>query len=140
MTQRLRVARIILIAKGKQIQNQTFHTQAKAHRSRLALIVAGGLAGLSFHACPLAEVQGFGAVLDSDSQVTMHQPCPPSKADTCLWKGPVLLLPDIPWIQPSRLGTTSQGQQGPIALSNFFSERKGVSENLSPWGSRECWG
>lgn len=72
---------------------------------------------------------------------------PPGKADTCLWRGPVLLLsePDILSIEPrpmeALLGTPSarglwssllsrQGWQGTIALSNLFSKRKGIQRTF----------
>lgn len=97
----------------------------------------------------------------SDRQVTLYWPCPPGKADTvsggglfysCLNPRSLKFL-DLakthripPWhpicqglwyrLLPMQ-GATSQGWQGTIALSNFFSKRKGISEAILPGvGSR----
>lgn len=81
LTRRQRDSRIIITAKGTQVQSQMFHTWAKARKMGHALMVARGLVGPAFHACPLVQGQGFGAwvVSASDSQVTVCWPCPRGK-------------------------------------------------------------
>ena len=92
LTQRLKNVRIVLIAKVRQIQNQTFHTQAKMPTGPDSLLWwLEALLAMPFTPAPPS---GFGVVSDSDSQVTV--PCPPGKAATGLRRGPILLLPDSP--------------------------------------------
>lgn len=139
MAQSLRDVRTALIAKGRQGQNHTLHTQVKARGSGQALTEAGARSGLSVPPVPRSGPGFWGSV--RQGQPGQHPPALPSwQSRYRSAEAPALLLPDSPCIQLSRLGATSQGQQGPTALSDFFSQRKDVSEaNPSLGWTHECW-
>lgn len=60
------------------------HTQAEALESGQDLVVARGLCGPAFHACPLAQGQGFEGVSVSDRQVMCGSPaCRAKQTPVC---------------------------------------------------------
>lgn len=68
--------------------------------------------------CPLAEGQGSEGVSASDKQVTVWRPCLPGKADTCLWRGSVCLLPE-PVDEPD-ISRIYQGPRKPLRVLHLL--------------------
>ena len=83
--------------------------------------------------CP-AQVQGSGAASGRDSQVSIHRPCPPGKADTGLQRRPLCSSLTVHAFSSPGSGPPARASRGQQRSLIFSLKEKMFQKQTPPWG------